>query len=506
MWPGMGSCWYATPCERVVQVMAKIDEYVNGIPNICGQEPLVDAALRATRGRPVFFGGDSAPFGGVRSAFAIALHMHQPLIPAGGPDLTTAQLVSNLKRMMDNPGIGDNHNAPVFLWCYRRMGEFLPQLVEEGCAPRLMLEYSGVLLHGLRQMGAHETVDALRLITEVPRFRQAVEWLGCPWGHAVAPSTPVQDYRLHVKAWQHHFAAIFGVEALGRVRGFSPAEMALPNHPDVAYEFVKTLTECGYWWVLVQEHTVEEPTGRPPQCKHVPHLLRCISSTGETASIIAVIKTQGSDTKLVAQMQPYYEAKGLSRIDCGGRSVAPLVTQIADGENGGVMMNEFAPKYFEVIRECSGSATPIMNVTEYLEHLFALGVKEDDLPVVQPVFQHRIWQRMAPGEGPDQLRTVIDTLSGEDHQFHVAGGSWTNNVSWVRGYDQVLIPMERASALFHDRVLARQVPTSDPRYRNALFHLLTAETSCYRYWGQGIWTEYGGEISRRAINIIAHDF
>jgi hypothetical protein len=247
MWPGMGSCWYATPCERVVQVVAKIDEYVNGIPNICGQEPLVDAALRATRGRPVFFGGDSAPFGGVRSAFAIALHMHQPLIPAGGPDLTTAQLVSNLKHMMDNPGIGDNHNAPVFLWCYRRMGEILPQLVEEGCAPRLMLEYSGVLLHGLRQMGAHETVDALRLITEIPRYRQAVEWLGCPWGHAVAPSTPVQDYRLHVKAWQHHFAGIFGVEALSRVRGFSPAEMALPNHPDVAYEFVKTLTECGYW-------------------------------------------------------------------------------------------------------------------------------------------------------------------------------------------------------------------------------------------------------------------
>jgi hypothetical protein len=78
-----------------------------------------------------------------------------------------------------------------------------------------------------------------------PDLRHVVEWLGCPWGHAVAPSTPVQDYRLHVRAWQHHFAAIFGLEALGRVRGFSPAEMALPNHPDVAYAFVKTLNECG---------------------------------------------------------------------------------------------------------------------------------------------------------------------------------------------------------------------------------------------------------------------
>ena len=36
---------------------------------------------------------------------------------------------------------------------------------------------------------------------------------------------------------QQHFAAIFGWSALERVRGFSPSEMALPNQPDVAYEF-----------------------------------------------------------------------------------------------------------------------------------------------------------------------------------------------------------------------------------------------------------------------------
>jgi hypothetical protein len=65
-------------------------------------------------------------------------------------------------------------------------------------------------------------------------------------GHAVAPSTPVQDYRLHVRAWQHHLAAVFGIEALGRIRGLSPAEMALPSQPDVAYQFVRTLLDCGY--------------------------------------------------------------------------------------------------------------------------------------------------------------------------------------------------------------------------------------------------------------------
>ncbi len=156
--------------------------------------------------------------------------------------------------------------------------------------------------------------------------------------------------------------------------------MALPNHPDTAYEFVKTLTDCGYQWVLVQEHTVERPeNGHGPERKHLPHRLVCRNSRGQEASIIAIVKTQGSDTKLVAQMQPAYEARGLSRWELAGKQVPPLVTQIADGENGGVMMNEFPSKYQEVMREFSGSNTPVMNVTEYLEHLFGLGVAEKRL-------------------------------------------------------------------------------------------------------------------------------
>ncbi len=484
----------------------ELAEHVDGLPNLCGSERLIEAAVAAGRQRPVFAGQTPTDLAAIDSAFAIALHMHQPLIPAGGPDLRTAATISNLQWMLEHPDLGDNHNAAVFRWCYKRMGEFIPQLLAEGRQPRIMLEYSGTLLHGLRRMGLDDVIDALRPLARDPGLRRAVEWLGCPWGHAVAPSTPVQDYRLHVRAWQHHFAALFGLEALGRVRGFSPAEMALPNHPDVAHAFVKTLNDCGYQWVLVQEHTVELPDGRPLARPHLPHRLVCTSSRGETAELVAVVKTQGSDTKLVGQMQPYYEAKGLPRVELAGRTVPPLVTQIADGENGGVMMNEFPPKYFEVVRECSGTGTPIMNVTEYLEQLFAGGVRPADLPAVQPLLQQRIWQRMAPGDGPDRLAAVIDQLRREDGRFHVDGGSWTNDISWVRGYDHVLIPMEHASSLFHERVLARGVPSDDPRYRNALFHLLTAETSCYRYWGQGIWTDYGAELARRTADIVTSDF
>lgn len=485
--------------------MSELPEYVDGLPNISGSEQAIEKATRASKA--VFLPESRIDFAHIRSAFAIALHMHQPLIPAGGSDIRTAEIISNLKYMMDNQHIGDNHNAPVFQWCYKRMGEFVPQLIHEDKQPRVMLEYSGVLLYGLRQMGLHDVIDSLKTITCDPQYRRAVEWLGCPWGHAVAPSTPVQDFRLHVKAWQHHFAAIFGLEALGRVRGFSPPEMALPNHPDVAYEFVKTIKDCGYQWVLVQEHSVERPeNGWGPERKHIPHRLVCHNSKGESISIIAILKTQGSDTKLIGQMQPYYEAKGLGRWELAGKQIPPLVTQISDGENGGVMMNEFPTKYFEAMRECSWSDTPIMNVTEYLEHLFAAGIRAEDLPVIQPIMQKRVWDRCAPGAGPEKLAQVIEELKKEDGRFHMEGGSWTNNISWVRGYENILGPMEKVSSLFHEKVLKPGLPTAEHRFRNALFHLMASQTSCYRYWGTGIWTDYGVEICRRANDILTYDF
>lgn len=476
---------------------------MSDLPPLSGYEADIERA-RAEPRPPL---PSRVDFQRIQSACAVALHMHQPLIPAGAPELTRAPLISNLQHMMNHPGEGDNHNAGVFHECYKRIGGFVRTLIDEGRQPRVMLEYSGTLFWGLERMGLTDVFTELRSVTEEGPYRHAVEWLGAAWGHAVAPSTPVPDFRRHVLAWQRHFAALFGVEALRRVRGFSPAEMALPNHPDVAYGFVKTLRDAGYEWVLVQEHTVEEPeTGAGPRQKHLPHRLVCTSSSGESASIIAIIKTQGSDTKLVGQMQPYYEAKATGRAELLGQSVPPLVTQIADGENGGVMMNDFPSKYFEVVREASGSETPLLNASEYLDELRRSGIDTNLLPPLQPVFQKRIWDRLQAGAGPERLAAVLAELRGEDGRFHVEGGSWTSDISWVRGYGHLLNEMEQVSALFHERAVKPGIPESEHRYQNALFHLLCSQTSCFRYWGQGRWTDYGREICRRARAILTHDF
>ena len=221
--------------------------------------------------------------------------------------------------MMRNPGSGDNHNATVFADCYGRMGDIIPELVREGKNPRVMLDYSGELLYGLRKMGRGDVLDRLRGITCDPHCAATSN------GSARCGATPsplprrLPDLKLHMRAWQHHFAAVYGWDALARVRGFSPPEMHLPNHPDAAFEYVKALRECGYKWLLVQEHTVETPEGHGLGYKHLPHRLIARNSSGEEVSIVAVIKTQGSDTKLVAQMQPYLRGEGAAAARRGRR-------------------------------------------------------------------------------------------------------------------------------------------------------------------------------------------
>ena len=101
----------------------EVAEFVDGLPNLSGEEELIAATIAGAATRRVYPMPESGdPFAGINSAFAVALHMHQPLIPAGGDDLRTAALISNLRYMAEHPDLGDNHNAPVFRWCYKRMG------------------------------------------------------------------------------------------------------------------------------------------------------------------------------------------------------------------------------------------------------------------------------------------------------------------------------------------------------------------------------------------------
>ncbi|NJO67304.1 MAG: hypothetical protein HC832_08090 [Leptolyngbyaceae cyanobacterium RM1_405_57] len=66
--------------------------------------------------------------------------------------------------------------------------------------------------------------------------------------------------------------------------------------------------------------------------------------------------------------------------------------------------------------------------------------------------QHHIWSRVE-GDLPWQMSLrdratlvlvtqTINTLKREIPNFHMDGSSWTNNLSWVQGYENVLPPTD----------------------------------------------------------------
>ena len=163
---------------------------------------------------------------------------------------------------------------------------------------------------------------------------------------------------------------------------------------DVLFQLIKALKECGYRWVMVQEHTVQNLDGsrlRDEQ-KYIPNMLKAQGTNGDTISILSLIKTQGSDTKLVGQMQPYYEAIGLNKQKLGQHIIPALVSQIADGENGGVMMNEFPQAFIQAYKKIgpktTTSPTIAMNGSEYLDFLETSNIDEDSYPFIPVSYTH----------------------------------------------------------------------------------------------------------------------
>ena len=226
-------------------------------PAICGREREIRELMQ--RPAQLWTSSSAGELTDLHSAFACALHMHQPTVPAG----TDGALISHLQYMLDHSDEGDHHNAEPFAHCYRRMADLIPQLIREDCSPRIMLDYSGNLLWGVTQMRREDITQALHFLACDAEMQRHVEWLGTFWSHAVAPSTPIPDLKLQISAWQHQFSDLFGDEALQRVRGFSLPEMHLPNHPDTLFALVNALRDAGYRWLLVQEHSVEQLDGSP---------------------------------------------------------------------------------------------------------------------------------------------------------------------------------------------------------------------------------------------------
>ena len=88
----------------------------------------------------------------------------------------------------------------------------------------------------------------------------------------------------------------------------------------------------------------------------------------------------------------------------------------------------------------------------------------------------------------------------------MSGASWTNDLSWEDGYNNILEPISKLSSYFHETFdhLVAQNPslTKTNSYQKALLYLLLLETSCFRYWGQGKWTDYAKTIFEKGEEVL----
>ena len=69
--------------------------------------------------------------------------------------------------------------------------------------------------------------------------------------------------------------------------------------------------------------------------------------------------------------------------------------------------------------------------------------------------------------------------------------------------------MAQLSVQFHQKVdplAGKDNLTQQSRYRRALLYNLLLESSDFRYWGQGAWTDYAREIFRRGENVLRSEF
>jgi hypothetical protein len=392
------------------------------------------------------------------------LHMHQPPI---WTDTQPSELIGNLEKMLNSPeNSEENWNAQWFAQAYKNPARYVENLKAEGYSPRMMVDYSGVLLEELAKLSNNGYFDGLIVDGEpignvielwrrvLEQHPEAIEFAGTAYSHCYFPATPQRDHQAQILTWRQVFADLFGEAALSRVKGFWLPEMGMTGDPAEALQFIRLLKRCGYDWVILPHAALEcPPDWSTPALENRVHWL-VVESGGESERILCVVR----DTDMGIRQQSGQNAEGcINDIRYRGKtlqsqsSIPALVVPTSDGENGNVMMFEYFKNSFAPLFQQSqqGSDIGFMTVSEYMESYLS-----------------------------QEPTTTV--------HLKPTGGSWIgDHQSWQGGdlRQTVLQQVEQLSQTFANQ---RQQSTLSPEQERAL---LLCETSCFVYWGSSFWAE-----------------
>ncbi len=393
------------------------------------------------------------------------LHMHQPLV------WVNDKLVSYLKVMLESENARIKWNAKLIARAYKNPAKFVLELKEEGFEPRIMLDFSGVLLEALVELKDYlsrieiygeKIGDIISLYKKVlKKYPECIEFAGTAYSHCYFPATPEKDWYLQIEEWRNVFEKIFGKKALERVKGFWLPELGVPGFRDKLKKLIEEISKF-YEWLILPIFSL-----KGYERLSYEQVIRIISKPHWLEIENAKIKVIFRAPYFLIDQQAGCEVNLLRRkleevlSICKERPL--LIVPASDGENGNVMMNEFFPKTFvpffkKFINKKICSAT----VSQFLERY---------------------------GNPKSKI------------ELKVIGASWlATHKSWLEGTKklEIIESIKRISKLYHglkDRL-------SKKEERKARKLLLIAETSCYLYWGSEFWYNQAFKTIKKLENFL----
>lgn len=399
------------------------------------------------------------------AVFVPWLHFHQPPIWTNpGPD---SQIMGNLEKMLKGPENSEERwNAQWYAQAYKNPARYIEILKAENHHPRIMVDYSGVLLEELAKLSTNGMFEHLHLNGEsignvislwrrvLAEYPETVEFAGTAYSHCYFPATPERDHEAQILEWRRVFANLFGEEALKQVRGFWPPEMGMTGEPAEALRFIRLIKRCGYEWIILPSTALERPVDwSTPALENRVHWL-VVESGGESERILCVVR----DTDMGIRQQSGQNTDGcINDIRYRGKTLSdsnipPLVVPTSDGENGNVMMFEYFSNSFAPLFRESQKWPDIqfMTVSQYIDTYLSQGATSE--------------VRLKP-----------------------AGGSWIGgHQSWNEGdlRQKVLAAVEQLSQDYAQKSVSLEQKRA----------LLLCETSCFVYWGSQFWAEQGEQF------------
>lgn len=391
------------------------------------------------------------------------LHMHQPLV------WFNSKIISNLEKMLNSKDSRESWDAKLMLRAYRNPAKYVELLSSKGFKPKIILDFSGVLLESLLELDEKGISEDIVISGEkvgpiiksylnvLKKFPNCIEFAGTAYSHCYFPATPKEDWMLQIEEWRETFKKIFGQNELKKVKGFWLPEMGVPGREELLSELIKCVREY-YEWMILPVQSIQGYEHLPYEkviqivCK--PHLLKCLD---EEIVVVFRVPTYFIDQQAGCDARTVYEkCIEAKRIFSKVSDKPALLITASDGENGNVMMNEFFPNtYVPLFTEFINKKVSSLTVSEFLEDFYDGGKK------------------------------VKDEIKLKDF-----------GASWINGHEAWMLGPKRFEAIKRIKELSDKFQKLDEEKRKEVKKwLLIAETSCYVYWGIDYWFDQGKKFA-----------